>query len=94
MKRLLTILLLIAVVFPAAAQTAAQKSKSAKLQKEIAILDKQLSETRKQSKNAETSLKLTRKKISNRKALVAESEKQIAALDSDIEVIKKVEDAK
>ena len=84
MRRVLTILLLLATVLPAAAQTAAQKSKSAKLQKEIAILDKQLAETRKQSKNAETSLKLTRKKISNRRALVAESEKQIAALDSDI----------
>lgn len=69
---------------PAMSQTASQKSKKAKLEREIAILDKQLKENSSKSNSALTSLKLTRKKISSRKQLVAESEKEILKLDERI----------
>ena len=68
-----------------AAQTAAQKSKKAKLEREIAILDKQLKENSTKTGSALTSLKLTRKKISSRKQLVAESDAEIKRLDAEIE---------
>ena len=85
MKRILTVLLALALLVPQAfSQTAAQKNRKAKLEKEIAILDKQLSETRKRTGNAQTSLKLTRKKIDSRRQLLSESKRQIASLDAQI----------
>ena len=85
MNRLLSVILALSLLsLPAFSQTAAQKSRKAKLAKEIAILDKQLADTRKQSSNAESVLKLTRRKISSRKQLVAESQKQINELDARI----------
>lgn len=65
------------------AQNASQKKK-AKLEREIAILDQQLKDNAGKVKNANTALKLTRKKISARKGLVAESDAQIKSLDSRI----------
>ena len=85
MKRLLCILIVFALFAPvAAAQTAAQKTRRAKLEKEIAILDKQLAETRRKSSSAESALKLTRRKINSRKQLVEESGRQISQLDRQI----------
>lgn len=85
MKRLLALLIALSVFIPQAfSQTAAQKNRKARLEKEIAILDKQLSENRKRSSTAESSLKLTRKKIDSRKQLVAESDRQIKELDGRI----------
>lgn len=86
MRRILCIVALICAIAPTlAAQTAAQKSKKAKLEREIAILDKQLKENSAKTGNALTSLKLTRKKISSRKQLVAESDAEIKRLDAEIE---------
>lgn len=83
-KAALIIAAILLCTLPAASQTASQKSKKAKLEREIAILDKQLKENSSKSSSALTSLKLTRKKISSRKQLVAESEKEIARLDERI----------
>lgn len=58
--------------------------KKAKLEREIAILDQQLKENASKVKSANTALKLTRKKISARKGLLAESDAQISTLDKRI----------
>lgn len=66
----------------ALAQNTSQKK--AKLEREIAILDQQLKENASKTRSANTALKLTRKKISARKGLVAESDAQISALNKQI----------
>lgn len=66
----------------AAGQNSSQKK--AKLEREIAILDQQLKENASKVKSANTALKLTRKKISARKGLLAESDAQISTLDKRI----------
>lgn len=66
----------------AAGQNSSQKK--AKLEREIAILDQQLKENASRVKSANTALKLTRKKISARKGLLAESDAQISTLDKRI----------
>lgn len=55
----------------------AQEEKRARLEKEIEILDRQLSENASKSSSMLSNLTLIRKKVSNRKALVAESDSQI-----------------
>ena len=85
MKRLTVILLILSLLAPVVrSQTAAQKSRKARLEKEIAIIDQQLSENRRQSSNAQTALNLTRRKISSRRRLLAENQKQINLLDARI----------
>jgi septal ring factor EnvC (AmiA/AmiB activator) len=66
----------------ASAQNSSQKK--AKLEREIAILDQQLKENASKVRSANTALKLTRKKISARKGLLAESDAQISTLDKRI----------
>lgn len=66
----------------AAGQNSSQKK--AKLEREIAILDQQLKENASKVKSANTALKLTRKKISARKGLLAESDAQISTFDKRI----------
>lgn len=55
----------------------AQEEKRARLEREIEILDRQLSENASKSNSMLSNLTLIRKKVSNRKALVAESDRQI-----------------
>ena len=76
--------------------TRAQESKKARLEKEIAQLDKQLAENRSKSSSALSSLTLVQKKIEARKELIAESDKdikelatQISARQKDIDKIQK-----
>ena len=65
---------LLSVSMAASAQdTRAQEEKKARLEREIAIIDKQLAENASQCSSMLTDLSLIRKKISNRKALVSES---------------------
>ena len=83
------ILLCVAVVLmaagPVAAQnTKAQENRKAALEKEIAEIDRQLKATSFKTTSALSTLSLVRKKISNRKALVAESDQAIAALEAEI----------
>ena len=55
----------------------AQEEKRARLEREIEILDRQLSENASKSSSMLSNLTLIRKKVSNRKPLVAESERQV-----------------
>ena len=87
------ILLCVAVVLmaagPVAAQnTKAQENRKAALEKEIAEIDRQLKATSSKTTSALSTLSLVRKKISNRKVLVAESDQAIAALEAEIRVRK------
>ena len=81
MKNLKLIITLI-ILFCAAAGVSAQdkdayEKKKAKLEREIAIIDKQLAENNSKSNSLLSDLTLLRKKVANRKALVEESDRQI-----------------
>ena len=67
-----------------AQDTKAQESKRARLQKEIAILDGQIKAITSKSLSAVSKLSLIRKKVDARKELVAESDREIAGLNSSI----------
>jgi len=87
------ILLCVAIVLmaagPVAAQnTKAQENRKAALEKEIAEIDRQLKATSSKTTSALTTLSLVRKKITDRKALVAESDQEIAAIEAEIRVRK------
>ena len=78
-------MVLLSVSMAASAQdTRAQEEKKARLEREIAIIDKQLAENASQSSSMLTDLSLIRKKISNRKALVSESDRQIRQYSDSI----------
>lgn len=91
MKRALNIILACAAMAmllmpqPALAQdVSAQNSRKARLEKEIRVLDSQLKSNAKKSASALSALTLTQKKIENRRALIRESEAEIAGLDRSI----------
>ena len=67
-----------------AQDTKTQEAKKAKLEREIAIIDKQLADNAKRSNAMLSNLTLIRKKVSNRKALVEESNRQIRKYSDDI----------
>ena len=67
-----------------AQDTKAQEEKRARLEREIAIIDKQLAENASRSSTMLADLNLIRKKVSNRKELVAESDRQIRKFNDDI----------
>ena len=67
-----------------AQDTRAQEAKKARLEREIAIIDKQLKENASKSSTMLADLSLIRKKVSNRKELVAESDRQIRKYNDDI----------
>lgn len=68
-----------------AQDTRLQESRKAKLEKEIAAIDRQLKENAAQKNDAMTALTLTRSKIAARKVLVEESDRQISALKGKID---------
>lgn len=76
----ITVLALSLLVFAPgvkAQDTRAQEERKAKLEREIAIIDRQLAENASQSSSMLSDLTLIRKKISNRKALVTEADRQV-----------------
>lgn len=82
--------MLLSVSMAASAQdTRAQEEKKARLEREIAIIDKQLAENASQSSSMLTDLSLIRKKISNRKALVSESDRVIRQYSDSIYLAQK-----
>lgn len=86
---LLCVVVVLMAAGPVAAQnTKAQENRKAALEKEIAEIDRQLKATSSKTTSALSTLSLVRKKISNRKALVAESDQAIAALEAEIRVRK------
>ena len=84
------VVVLLSVSMVASAQdTRAQEEKKARLEREIAIIDKQLAENASQSSSMLTDLSLIRKKISNRKALVSESDRVIRQYSDSIYLAQK-----
>ncbi len=82
---LMTSLLFLSAVISASSQnTAAQEERKARLEREIAIIDKQLAENASKSSTMLSDLSLIRKKVANRKALVNESDKEIRRLNDNI----------
>ena len=84
------VVVLLSVSMAASAQdTRAQEEKKARLEREIAVIDKQLAQNASQSSSMLTDLSLIRKKISNRKALVSESDRVIRQYSDSIYLAQK-----
>ena len=64
-----------------AQDTRVQESRKAALEREIALIDKQLKENSKKSYNALNSLTLVRKKVADRKELLAESDMELTRIN-------------
>ena len=73
------LLLMAAAVF--AQDTGEYERRKARLEKEIEIIDRQLAENTSKSRGLLSELTLLRKKVSNRKALVTESDGRIKVLN-------------
>lgn len=89
MKHCLYILSVMLMCFAASADvfaqdTSSQEAKKARLEREIAIIDQQLAENATRSNAMLSNLTLIRKKVSNRKAMVAESDRQIRKYSDDM----------
>ena len=80
----ISLALLSASLVSYAQDTKAQREKKARLEREIAIIDEQLADNAKRSHSMLSNLTLIRKKISNRKSLVEESERQIRKYSDEI----------
>lgn len=85
-SRFISLIVAVAVSSTAvlAQNTKTQEAKKARLEKEIALLDRQLKESQSQSRNALSELNLIQNKISMRKELLSQSNRQIAAYDKAI----------
>lgn len=86
MKRIIgvIILLLSACLCLPAQNVKSQRDKKARLEREIAIIDKQLSENISKSSSMLSNLSLIKAKISNRKSLIDESNKEIRSYSDQI----------
>ena len=78
-------LLLLPVLAASGQNTRTQESKKARLEKEIRIIDNQLSANASKSKSATGDLNLIRKKISNREEILLESEQELAEINARVE---------
>ena len=67
-----------------AQDTKVQESRKAALEREIALIDKQLKENSKKSYNALNSLTLVRKKVADRKELLAESDMELTRINAAV----------
>ena len=88
MRRFLPIVLGLLLVGAAvsAQDTRRQESRKAQLEKEIAAINRQLKDNARSSSRALTDLTLVRRKISARQELIAESDREIRALDDSMKV--------
>ena len=85
MRTLITVILFLSMLCGLSAQNVtSQKDRKARLEREIAIIDKQLSANATKSSAMLSNLSLVRKKISNRKGLVKESDKEIRLYNDQI----------
>ncbi|MCF0174949.1 MAG: hypothetical protein HUJ95_06375, partial [Bacteroidales bacterium] len=83
----IVVVLILSVVSVGSLSAQSLKSKQnqkARLEKEIAQIDKILSSTKSKNRNALNDLSLVQKKVDNRKALIAESDKEISRIEKDI----------
>ena len=84
-RHIVSLLLFLAMALAAHAQnTSAQEERKARLEMEIAIIDRQLAENASKSSTMLSDLALIRKKVANRKALVEESDKEIRRFNDEI----------
>ena len=83
-KYILTLVSVLVCLTSVAQNTQTQEARKAKLEREIAIIDKQLKENASKSSSMLADLSLIRKKVSNRKELVAESDRQIKKYNDEI----------
>ena len=67
-----------------AQDTKVQEERRARLEREIAIIDRQLAENASKSSTMLADLNLIRKKVANRKELVSQSDRQIKKYNDDI----------
>ena len=88
MRRFLPLILGLLLVGAAvsAQDTRRQESRKAQLEKEIAAINRQLKDNAKSSSRALTDLSLVRRKIAARQELIAESDREIRALDDSMKV--------
>ena len=88
MRRFLPIVLGLLLVGAAvsAQDTRRQESRKAQLEKEIAAINRQLKDNARSSSRALTDLALVRRKIAARQELIAESDREIHALDDSMRV--------
>ena len=88
MRRFLPIVLGLLLVGAAvsAQDTRRQESRKAQLEKEIAAINRQLKDNARSSSRALTDLSLVRRKIAARQELIAESDRDIRALDDSMKV--------
>ena len=80
-------LLLLAGVGLSAQNTRSQETRKAKLEKEIELLNRQIRENSRVSTKALSNLSLVRRKITARQELIAESDREIRALDDSLKVL-------
>lgn len=95
MKRLFTLIfsLFCFVASVSAQNVKASQDKKARLEREIAIIDKQIAANASKSSSKLAELELLRKKIENRKALLDEADSEIRTYDAMISKAKKQMDA-
>ena len=88
MRRFLSVVLGLLLVGAAvsAQDTRRQESRKAQLEKEIAAINRQLKDNARSSSRALTDLALVRRKIAARQELIAESDREIRALDDSMKV--------
>ena len=88
MSRLIPIMLGLLLLGAAASaqDTRRQESRKAQLEKEIAAINRQLQDNARSSSRALTDLSLVRRKIAARQELIAESDREIHALDDSMRV--------
>ncbi len=88
MRRFVPIVLGLLLVGAAvsAQDTRRQESRKAQLEKEIAAINRQLKDNARSSSRALTDLTLVRRKIAARQELIAESDREIRALDDSMKV--------
>lgn len=86
---MILLLLLSATVGVSAQNTKEYEQRRAKLEREIAIIDKQLAENSSKSSSLTADLFLIRKNVANRKELVAESDRRIKKLNDQIYLTQK-----
>ena len=85
LKLIFTILLFLCFSIGAGSQeTKVQEERKARLEREIAIIDRQLADNASQSNTKLADLNLIRRKVANRKELVAQSDRQIRKYNDDI----------
>ena len=91
MRRILhiAVLLLLCGGVLHAQDTRQQESRKARLEKEIAEINRQLKENSRSSSRALTDLSLVRRKITARQELISESDREIHALDDSMRVRQK-----